>query len=78
MNKIGNTMQSYIQSKNQELEILKQKLSGLNPNNILKLGYAKVESNGFPVNAKIDAKPNQDIDVYFADGKIKAVVKEVD
>ena len=60
------------------MEIFNQKLMGLNPLETLKRGYAKVESGGKVVDSKLLLKKDQNIDVVFADGKVNAVVKEVE
>ena len=71
-------MQTYINTKNQEINLLKQNLSNLNPTKILELGYAKVECGGEQVVSKGQLKVNDDLKIYFADGKIKATVKEIE
>lgn len=78
INKIDGTMQTVMSAKNQELAIIYQKLKGLNPIETLKRGYAKIECEGKTIDSKFLLSKDQSIDVIFADGRVKAVVKDVE
>lgn len=56
------------------ISLKKEKLSKLNPNEILKLGYAKVEKNEKLVKSKTDVENNDKIKIIFSDGSIYAKV----
>ena len=71
-NKIDSTMQNFISKKDAELETLNIKLLKCNPTNILKLGYAKVESRGKNIVSSKSLQIGQNISIYFADGKVEA------
>ena len=76
--KLDTTMQTYINTKVQENNLLKQNLANLNPLKILELGYAKVERGGEQVISKEQLKTNDELKIYFADGNVKATVKEIE
>lgn len=76
--KLDGAMQTYISTKNQEINLIKQNLANLNPIKILELGYAKVERGGEQVVSKGQLKANDDLNIYFADGKVNATVKEIE
>ncbi len=74
--KLSSTMQTFIENKSVEIKTLETKLKQCNPNSILKLGFAKVALNGEIISSAQCLKTGDIIDVYFADGKVKAEVKE--
>ena len=76
--KIDTTMQTFINNKSTQLEIFLQKIKNLNPKAILNLGYAKVESGIETIDSAKKVNIGQELNIYFADGKIKANVKEIE
>lgn len=71
------TMQNYISTKNQELLLLREAIKNSNPKRILSLGYAKIERDGNSVTSAKQVDINDDISIYFDDGKVLASVKEI-
>ncbi|WP_041139293.1 exodeoxyribonuclease VII large subunit [Beduini massiliensis] len=55
---------------------LLEQLQLLSPLNILKRGYAIVETNGHVVDSVLQVKPHDEIAIRLSDGTIKATVKE--
>lgn len=76
--KLDGAMQTYINTRNQQINQLRQNLNNLNPLKILELGYAKVECSGEQIVSKKQLNVNDDFKIYFADGKVKAIVKEIE
>lgn len=72
-----NITDNYIANKNFELGMLENSLNKLNPFDILKRGYAKVEQAGKVVDKAEKVVLQSDITVNFYDGKIVATPKEV-
>lgn len=73
--RLNTAMQTFMDVKKQEFDHISIKLKNCNPTAILKLGYAKVEFDGQSVDSAKQLNNGQILDVYFADGKIKAEVK---
>ena len=59
-------------------DILLNKLDLLNPLNILSKGYSVVSSGDKVIKSSKDVKLNDEVDVRLHEGKIKAVVKEIE
>lgn len=59
-----------------EFSLKKLQLDKINPYEILKLGYARVEQGGKVITQKTSLDPNQTFEVHFKDGKIKGVIKD--
>ena len=76
--KLDGTMQTYIKTKTETFNLIKQNLTNLNPLKILELGYAKVECGSEQVSSKSQVKVDDELKIYFADGKVKAKVKEIE
>ncbi len=68
---------SYFASKDYELGILENSLSKLNPMDILKRGYAKVEQNGKVVDKAQNVMLKSNLEIKFFDGSVIAEAKEV-
>ncbi len=66
----------YIEERVFNLGLLENSLNKLNPISLLKSGYAKVEQNGKPLSSKANVDFNEDLDIYFKDGMIKAMPKK--
>ena len=75
---IDSAMQNYLSQKNQEINIIKQNLANMNPLKILKLGYAKIEKGGKHIASKAEVENGDNLEVYFADGKVIAKVEEIE
>lgn len=60
------------------IDVLSNKLSLINPLSILKLGYAKIESEGSRISSVKNLKINDKIDVNFIDGVAKSVVNKIE
>ena len=75
--KIDSAMQTFVNEKQTQISLFEQKIKNLNPKAILNLGYAKVESGGEIIDSTKKIDIGQDLNVYFADGKIIANVKEI-
>ncbi len=67
-----NAMNSYINQKNYEFGLNENALPKLNPNLLLKKGYAKIEQKNKPLSSSKEVDFGVNIEVIFADGSIKA------
>ena len=73
-NNIDSDMQNFLTKKQTEITLLNTKLQNSNPTAILKLGYAKIEHDGKNITSSKDVNIDEQLDINFVDGKIKAVV----
>ena len=74
---LNNLTQNYLNSKNYEIGLCENTLNKINPKNILKNGYAKIEQNGTSISQKSQLDINKQLSIYFQDGAVKAeVIKE--
>ena len=76
--KIDDKISELIKAKSIKLEMIKQAIEKLNPTKILEKGYAKIEKNGKSISGLKDLKADDEIDLYFVDGKAQAKLKKVD
>ena len=68
---------NYLENIKQRLQHKKDVLFKLDPNNILKLGYACVKNNDSYVSACKDILIGDKLSIKFKDGNIQSVVTEV-
>ncbi len=74
---LDSIMASRITQSRHALELRAERLNGLSPQRMLDQGYAFVtDENGKRIAAAAAAHAGDDIQIYFADGRIGAVVKE--
>ncbi len=59
-----------------DLGLKSQALEKLNPNKLLKMGYAKLESENKNISSVDQISLDQNLHIYLKDGRIKACVKE--
>lgn len=71
-NKLSNTMSSYFSQLLYQIAFNTTKLEKLNPNNILKIGYAKINQNSKGISNIKNLIQNEPFDVIMIDGKIRA------
>ena len=76
--KIADRMNKCLTQKKHELMLLANSLEGLSPIKKISSGYAFVETNGKSIRTIEQVKQSDEILVHVIDGKIKAVVMEVD
>ncbi len=75
---LQNKLTTFATEKDYQLKLKLAKLEKLNPLDILKLGYAKIEQGGKVVSNLVDVDLNKELCVNFADGKViaKPIKKE--
>ncbi|NER48880.1 MAG: exodeoxyribonuclease VII large subunit [Symploca sp. SIO1A3] len=61
----------------QHCQLLQQKLATLNPNHVLKRGYAVVRSTGKIVRQATDLAPGEELQIQLEEGQVTVTVKEV-
>jgi exodeoxyribonuclease VII large subunit len=61
----------------QHCQLLRQKLATLDPQAVLKRGYAVVRQQGAIVRSSADLKPDQEVTVLLGQGQIRAKVTEI-
>ena len=71
-------IKTYLNNRNHSYELLINKLELLNPLGILKKGYSIVTKDDKTIKTAKDLKQNDEINVRFSEGTIKATVKEID
>ncbi len=74
---INSTIQNFMTKKDAEIVMLNQKLKNCNPTSILKLGYAKIESDGKKIESSKNLQIGKNLQIYFADGEVDAVVTNI-
>ena len=75
LNKI---IKANLSDNNHRYDILLNKLDLLNPLNILSKGYSVLSSGDKVIKSSKDVKVNDEVNVRLHEGKIKAVVKEIE
>lgn len=68
---------SFLANKNFELGLIENSLSKLDPKQVLKRGYAKVEQDGKVVDKAQNVVLQSDLKISFYDGELLAIPKEV-
>ena len=76
INRLESTTQKRITLKNNEFNILINKLELLNPLSIMKKGYSVTKLNNKFITSIKEVKKDEMIDIYVTDGSIKALIKE--
>ncbi len=72
-----NSSENALNLKSYDLGIVENTLSKINPSQILQKGYAKVEQNNKTINLKKEIDYQNNLSIYFFDGKINAMpIKE--
>ncbi len=75
--KLTSSMERFINDTSYTLGLQENTLQKLNPLNVLKQGYAKIEQNGKSVNDKKSVKQNDKLEIIFVDGRVQAMpIKE--
>lgn len=77
-NKLHDYNFTKLKDEQSKLALIGQSLELLNPLQLMLKGYTKVEMNGEVVKSTKDLSVNDEIKIVFADGSIKANIKEVD
>lgn len=75
---LNSAMQTYLSSYEQELQTLSLRVKGINPLEILKHGYARVENGKKTIISTKEVKVGDSVNIYFADGKANAEIKGVE
>lgn len=78
MDNITNTINSKMQSQSVNLQIIGTSLKKANPYTILKLGYAKIESEQNSITSAKEVHQNDNLKVFFFDGMANVEVKGVE
>lgn len=74
-NQLSKSIQTYINNKQNKLNYMQQSLSLLNPDSILKRGYAIIhDGNGNVIQSIKNVRHHSKIQVSLADGKVSAIV----
>lgn len=76
-NKLEALTSSFFQAKDYELGLLENSLAKLNPMEILKRGYARIEQNGKVVDKAQNVVLKSNLEIAFQDGTVIAEAKEV-
>ena len=72
---LENQMKLFLQRKTSDLSARKERLQALNPNKVLKRGFAMIKAkNGKIVKQVSDIKVNEEIETTLSDGKVYANV----
>lgn len=69
------SLKGYLDSRQKQLEKLETINRQLDPQNVLKRGYAIVSSAGKPVKSASQVKPGDELTIQVADGRIEGVAK---
>lgn len=70
--KLDSSAINYLNNQDYEVGILETTLKKINPINVLKQGYAKIEQLGKGISTTKELDFNDNISIYLQDGKIKA------
>ena len=73
-NKLVNNIEYFINNFKHYMSLKEVVLEKLNPDNILKLGYAKVQKGNSLVTSVNQVEENDELFVHIKDGKIKTKV----
>lgn len=76
--KLSNILKNYFDNKQLVLKHKFELLQKLNPNNVLKLGYAVLKAGNTFISSKKDVIVGQELDICLKDGKIKTNVTHVE
>lgn len=68
----NNLAQNFLNTKYYEVGLCENTLKKINPQNIMKHGYAKIEQNGKTIAEKGQVDYQKELSIYFKDGSIKA------
>ncbi len=71
-NNFVNAINNYLNQRSYQLGLNENALKKLNPTTLLKQGYAKIEQNGQPLSSSKGVNYNENLDIIFADGRVKA------
>ncbi len=74
--KLSDLIEKIIENENHKLEIKDNILKRIDPKEILRRGYAKIEQNGKSVDKAADVELKEQIEINFIDGKILAKSEE--
>lgn len=69
---LSNKLNAFILEEDYKLKLKLATINKLNPLDILRLGYAKIEQDGKPLSNSGEVKIGENLDINFADGKIVA------
>lgn len=69
---------SYFKSKKQQLQLYAAKLDGLSPLAPLAKGYSLTKKNGVNINDSNKLETNDEIEIFFNKGAVKALVTEIE
>lgn len=69
---LSNKLNTFILEEDYKLKLKLATINKLNPLDILRLGYAKIEQDGKPLSNSGEVKIGENLDINFADGKIVA------
>lgn len=75
---IENGIDARLQKQELNLQMISEYIKRSNPNAILKKGYAKIEKDSKSISSIENLNKDDNIDVYFYDGKINATVNKVE
>lgn len=70
--KLGSAMEAYLAEASYNLGLAENSLKRLNPKLILAQGYAKIEQGGQNKRTKAEIDYNENLNIIFADGQLKA------
>ena len=73
---ISKNLQNAFVRKQMQLDLLSNRLSAVNPINILKRGYAFVEMDGNPVISANQLQSGDQITIHVVDGKLNATIND--
>ena len=65
--------ESFLNEREYLLSLKQAKLTKLNPNEIMKLGYAKVSKGDNVIISANDSSIGDELEITFIDGKIKVI-----
>ena len=74
--KLKMLVDKHLKEKNHILQLKKEKLSGVNPKEVLKRGYTITVKNGKVIKDKNEVQSGEVLETHFYNGKIESIVKE--
>ena len=77
MEKLKMLVDKHLKEKNHILQLKKEKLSGVNPKEVLKRGYTITVKNGKVIKDKNEVQSGEVLETHFYNGKIESIVKKV-
>ena len=72
--KLSNAVENKLEDTKFYLSLIETKLEKLNPNNILKMGYAKISKNKMPITSKNQLHKEDKIEIVLKDGVVLAEI----